>query len=265
MGEIDEAAIARDRVRPLAAAGGVLRGLGRGVVRLAIPAHCLACERPVATDGTLCPDCWGLLRLIEQPFCDRLAIPFAYEPGDGALSPEAIADPPPFARMRAVAIYGPVARQLVHGLKYRDHLDLARWMGGWMARAGGDLLATADLVVPVPLHRARLWWRRFNQSAALAAEIARASGAAFAPTVLSRPRSTRRQVGLSATERRVNVRGAFRVVEEVKPLIAGRRVVLVDDVYTTGATAKAATRALLRAGAACVDLLVFARVARGES
>jgi ComF family protein len=233
------------------------------LVDLALPPQCLACRTPVAGMGSLCPACWSRLRLIEPPYCVRLGIPFAYDLGAGALSAEAIADPPPFDRCRAVAVFDDVARQLVHGLKYRDRLDLARWMAGWMVRAGSELLAEADVIVPVPLHRRRLWWRRYNQSALLAQAVSGLSGRNLAGAALVRVRATAQQVGLTADERDRNVRGAFRVGVEHKPAVAGRRVLLVDDVYTTGATARAATRALLRAGAAAVDVLVFARVVKG--
>ncbi len=237
--------------------------VGRRLVDLALPPQCLACHAPVAEMGTLCPSCWSRLKLIERPFCERLGIPFAYDLGAGALSAEAIADPPPFDRARAVAVYGDVARRLVHGLKYRDRLELARWMSGWMVRAGGDLLDAADVVVPVPLHRRRLWWRRYNQSALLAHVLSVKAGKPLANDALVRVRATAQQVGLSADERDRNVRGAFRVVPAGKRHIAGRRVLLVDDVYTTGATAKAGTRALMRAGAVGVDVLTFARVVKG--
>jgi ComF family protein len=136
-------------------------------------------------------------------------------------------------------------------------------MAGWMTRAGSELLAAADVIVPVPLHRRRLWWRRYNQSALLAQAVAGQSGRPLASAALARVRATAQQVGLSADERDRNVRGAFRVPVEQKPAVAGRRVLLVDDVYTTGATVRAATRALLRAGATAVDVLVFARVVKG--
>ncbi len=244
--------------------GSAIATLGLAAADLALPPHCLACDRRVAGEGALCASCWSKIGLIERPYCARLGIPFAYDLGSGALSAEAIADPPPFDRCRAVARYDDVARRLVHGLKYRDRLDLAAWMGGWMARAGAELLAEADVVVPVPLHRRRLWGRRFNQSALLAGAVADQAKRPFAPLALQRIRATRQQVGLSASERDRNVRGAFRVDRMERMAVAGRRVLLVDDVYTTGATIKAATRALLRGGATGVDVLVFARVVRGE-
>lgn len=200
--------------------------------------------------------------MIERPYCERLGTPFPYDMGDGAESPEAIADPPPFRRCRAVAAFDDVARRLVHGLKYRDRLELATWMGEWMVRAGAELVADADLVVPVPMHRRRLWLRRFNQSANLAAAAASASGKPWATAALLRTRPTRQQVGLTAGERDRNVRGAFKVPDDQRLGVAGRSILLIDDVYTTGATVKAATRALVRAGAASVDVLVFARVVR---
>jgi ComF family protein len=238
-------------------------GLARRLIDLALPSQCLACHAPVAEMGTLCPTCWSRLKLIERPYCERLGIPFAYDLGPGALSAEAIADPPPFDRARAVAVYDDVARRLVHGLKYRDRLELARWMAGWMARAGTQVIDAADIVVPVPLHRRRLWWRRYNQSALLVRALAETAGKPLASDALIRIRATAQQVGLTAEERDRNVRGAFRVTAAGKRAIAGRRVLLVDDVYTTGATVKAGTRALLRAGAAAVDVLVFARVVKG--
>jgi ComF family protein len=148
----------------------------------------------------------------------------------------------------------------VHALKYGDRLDLAPTMGRWMARAGRGLLAEADALVPVPLHWRRLWTRRFNQSALLAKAIAEDSGIAIANAALKRVKATAQQVGLSQSERAQNVQGAFRVPSEGKAEVADRRLVLIDDVLTSGATSDACARALLRAGARSVDLLVFARV-----
>jgi ComF family protein len=235
------------------------------VADLALPPHCLACSARTTDHGALCAACWARLRLIEKPYCARLGTPFPHDLGEGALSLEAISDPPPFDRCRAVATYDDIARNLVHGLKYRDRLDLASWMARWMTRAGGELVVEADVIVAVPLHRWRLWWRRYNQSSLLAAAIAAQVGKPFAPRGLQRVRATRQQVGLSQAERARNVRGAFRVPSSEQAALAGRRVILVDDVYTTGATAAAATRALLRARAASVDVLVFARVVAGQS
>jgi ComF family protein len=216
-----------------------------------------------AAPGTLCGKCWSGLRFIEKPYCAVMGTPFAHDLGEGALSAEAIADPPPFRRARAAVIHDGVPRHMVHGLKYRDRTDLAPWMARWMLRAASELAAECDVVVPVPLHPRRFWTRRFNQAAELARFIARESEKPFAPEALARVKRTRQQVGLNSNERAANVRGAFRVPEGREIDVAGRTVLLVDDVYTTGATIKAASRALLRAKAAAVDVVTFGRVLSG--
>jgi ComF family protein len=226
---------------------------------LGLPPLCPACRDLVRDSGALCPACWSKLNFITRPYCERLGIPFAYDPGPGILSMEAIANPPAYGRARAAVRFDEVARALVHALKYGDRLDLAPPLGRWMAKAGDELLAGTDAIVPVPLHWRRLWARRFNQSAALANAISAAVNVPVT-TALKRVRATPQQVGLSKTERAHNVQGAFRVPPAGKPDIAGRRLVLVDDVLTSGATVDACARALLRAGAREVDVLVFARV-----
>ena len=173
---------------------------------------------------------------------------------------QAIADPPAYHRARAAVRYDDVARALVHALKYGDRLDLAPTMGRWMARAGRELLADADALIPVPLHWRRLWARRFNQSALLAKAIAQESGVAVADAALKRVKATAQQVGLSQAERARTCRAPSACRTERKAEVAGRRLVLVDDVLTSGATSDACARALLRAGARSVDVLVFARV-----
>jgi ComF family protein len=236
---------------------------GRAALRIALdavlPPLCASCRTPLADAGGLCPTCWARVSFIAPPYCERLGIPFVSDPGPGVLSMEAIADPPAYGRARAAARYDDVARDLVHRLKYGDRLDLATAMGRWMARAGRDLLDDADALVPVPLHWRRLWGRRFNQAAALAG-AASAGRIPVLTAALKRRRATTQQVGLSRSARAVNVQGAFMVTEEGKAAIYDKRIVLVDDVLTSGATVDACARALLRAGARNVDVLVFARV-----
>jgi ComF family protein len=240
---------------------GLVVAFGRMALDTIYPPTCLACRSATAQTGALCPACWREMRFIERPFCDRLGTPFEQDLGPGLLSPQAIADPPVFARARAVARFedGP-ARRLVHRLKYSDRGELARPMGRWMARAGADILSDADALAPVPLHALRLWTRRFNQAAALTQAIAEATALPWESRLLTRVKPTRSQVGLSKTQRAENVQGAFRVLPEAQGRLRGRHIVLVDDVLTSGATANAAARALLRGGAAQVDVLVFARV-----
>lgn len=233
--------------------------------RFLFPPVCLGCRNLVTAPGTLCADCWPQLRFLEQPWCAVMGTPFGYEMGEGFLSAEAIAYPPPFARARAAVVYDGVARRMVQGLKFSDRTDLAPWMARWMLRAGSELVEEdGALVVPVPLHWRRFFSRRFNQSAELARAFARLAGLDYHPTMLVRRRLTQQQVGLGAREREANVRGAFAVPERAALTLRKRRAILIDDVYTTGATVAAATRALKRAGARQVDVLTFARVLPGD-
>lgn len=245
--------------------GGTLARVALGLpARLLFPPVCPGCRRQVAQAGGLCGSCWPKLRFLERPWCAVMGTPFQYDMGDGFLSAEAIADPPPFGRARAAVAYTGVARRMVQSLKYGDRTDLAPWMARWMLRAGAELVADADVVVPVPLHWRRFFARRFNQSAELARSIATLSGKPFEPSAIRRVKLTRQQVGLGVAERRDNVRAAFRVAEERDIAVRGRRVLLVDDVYTTGATVASATKALKKGGAAAVDVLTFARVLPGD-
>jgi ComF family protein len=243
--------------------GGALAArLAQAALDTLYPPTCLACRAATDLHGALCPRCWSAMRFIERPFCERLGTPFEQDLGQGLISPQAMADPPVFVRARAVARFedGP-ARTLAHRLKYSDRAELARPIARWMARAGADVLADADLLTPVPLHALRLWRRRFNQAAALAKEISRQTGKPCDLTALLRVKATRSQVGLTRAQRAENVQGAFRAA--VGAQVRGLNVVLIDDVLTSGATANAASRALLRAGAKRVDVLVFARVVTG--
>ncbi len=246
--------------RAAALAGAALARAGGLALGAALPPLCPVCREPLGSHGGLCAACWSKLTFITPPYCERLGIPFTYDPGPGILSLEAIADPPAYGRARAAVRYDDVSRKLIHYLKYGDRLDLAPVLGRWMAAAGKPLVAEADAFVPVPLHWRRLWLRRFNQSAALAQALGRDSGLPVIYESLRRVKPTAQQVGLTRGERARNVQGAFAVPAAARSAVAGRRLILVDDVLTSGATVDACARALLRAGAASVDVLVFARV-----
>ena len=242
---------------------GPVRASLRFALDFALPPLCPACRGVVGHTGGLCAVCWSKLSFIARPYCERLGTPFGYDPGPGVLSTEAVTDPPAFGRARAAVRYDDIASALVHALKYGDRLDLAPTMGRWMAQAGRELTEGADALVPVPLHWRRLWARRFNQAATLARATSQASGVPVLDDALKRVRATPQQVGLNRADRSTNMQGAFAVPEARQAAVAGRRLVLVDDVLTSGATVDTCTRALLRAGAAAVDVLVFARVVDG--
>jgi ComF family protein len=239
--------------------GGLRRVVGT-IADLLMPPLCLSCHAPLNSHDALCPSCWSKIDFIRAPLCDRLGLPMPFDTGGSMISAAAIADPPEYDHARAVARFDGVMRSLVHDLKFRDRHDARRLFGRWLVQAGAELLEDADVIVPVPLTRWRLWSRRFNQAAILAQEVSRLARISVEPLALQRTRRTAPQVGLTRLQRRKNVAGAFAVAADQKAKIAGARVVLIDDVITTGATARACARALKRAGAARVDVLALAMV-----
>ncbi|ABS63355.1 phosphoribosyltransferase [Parvibaculum lavamentivorans DS-1] len=230
------------------------------VADIVLPPLCLGCGCGLDSHAALCGTCWAGVDFIDRPYCEVTGVPFPYEAGLGAVSAAAIANPPSYARARAVMRYNEGSTRLIHRFKYSDRMEAAPAFALWLVRAGAALLAEADLVVPVPLHKRRLFFRRFNQSAELSRAVARLAGIGCAPELLVRVRATRPQVGLSGDARRRNVAGAFRLAPGVAPLVKDRRIVLIDDVMTTGATAEACARVLTGAGAREVSVLCLARV-----
>lgn len=219
----------------------------------------------MAGPGPLEPEAWRKLVFISGPVCACCGLPFEIAVDADQSCGACLARPPAYDRARAALVYGDVSREIVLSLKYQGRRDGLGLAAGWMAQAAPDLLQEAELIVPVPLHYLRLIRRGFNQAGWLAAALARRSGAKLSVDALKRARATPIQGGLSATGRRRNVEGAFRVRGSRRKLVQGRRVLLVDDVLTTGATAEACAKALKRAGAACVDVITLARVAGPRS
>jgi ComF family protein len=246
------------------APGDVLLRLGRGALDLLYPPTCLDCGAPIAAADALCPACFARLRPITAPYCPRLGIPFQHNPGPGALSAEAIADPPPFERSRSAVLYNEVARAVVARMKYGDRPELAAFCARLMHRAGHELWGDDAVLVPVPLNRWRRLSRLYNQSTELARMLGRLTGIGVEPGLVARHRHTRQQVGLSREARHRNVAGAFRAHPDLIARLRGRRVILVDDVITTGSTVAAITRTLTKAGVDKVDVISFARVVVGQ-
>lgn len=234
------------------------------LLNLFLPPRCLACGTLVDSTGGICAECWRGISFLAPPHCACCGYPFDHDTGPDVLCGACMADPPLFDRARAVVRYDDGSRGLVISFKHRDRTDAAPAFAKWMARAGEEFWPDADLIVPVPLHRTRLISRRFNQSAMLALGLHRETGIPAVPDALIRVRRTPPQGALNARQRSENVRGAFRVHPVREAVLREARVVLVDDVYTTGATAAACVRALQSAGVAGVDVLTLARVVRPE-
>ena len=238
-----------------------LRALGRGAADLLMPP--LAHDSPEATASAgLTPDAWARVIFLEDPVCDGCGAAFEMDGGVFA-SPRCaacLAQPYAFDRARAACVYDEASRGLILKFKHGDHQPFAPLFARWLSRSAAPLLEGADAVVPVPLHRLRLLSRRFNQAAEIARPLARDSGLDYLPDALVRQTHTTTQGGKSARGRRLNVRKAFAVSQDGRRRIKGRRILLVDDVLTTGATAEACARALIEAGARAVDLAVVARV-----
>lgn len=240
------------------------RTAGRRLLDSVLPPLCLGCNEIVAEPGALCAVCWPGFSFIAAPHCARCGVPFAEDLGPGTECGACLRRAPRFRRARAALVYDDRSRKLVLPFKHGDRTDMAHACGRWMATAGGELLAEADLIAPVPLHWRRLFARRYNQALLLARAVSRASASKgrLAPDLLRRSRWTGSQAGLQARERRSNVRRAFELHPRWAGAVEGKTVLLVDDVLTTGATVEACARALQRGGARHVDVLTLARVVR---
>jgi ComF family protein len=234
--------------------------IGTRLINVVLPAQCIHCGELTANPGGLCPACWPNLSFIEEPLCDRSGVPFAYDPGPGIFSAQALARPPVWHRARAAVEYNDTSRALIHALKYHDRHEVVDLMAQTMTGAARHFFADADLVIPVPLYPSRLWHRRFNQSAMLARQIAQRKHLPFRSDILLRARQTRQQVGLRGAERRKNVKGAFEIDPQHGLQIKNANIILIDDVITTGATVGACSEVLLRAGCHRVDVVAFALV-----
>ncbi|MBX4336171.1 ComF family protein [Bartonella raoultii] len=245
--------------------GDILSKFIEGLKTVLYPPICPGCKQRVSTYGTICSECWKGLQFITKPYCPIMGVPFVCDMGDGFLSGEALQNSYPFSRVRSAIVHKGVAQTLVTRLKYGDHVELASFMANWMMFAGREVIDECDVIIPIPLHFRRFWKRRYNQSAELARYIAASQKKLLKPSWLVRCRHTRPQVSLSSKERKLNVKNAFKVSHNIKKNLKGCSILLIDDVFTTGATVTAAAAALKHAGAKQVDVLTFSRVLKEES
>ncbi len=244
-----------------AAQRGRVVGWLRRAIDAVLPPRCLSCGTEIAPGGAVCAGCWRRLTPIASPFCTCCGLPFTIPvEGAGARCGACHAEPPAFDRARAPLLYDAVSRKLVLAFKHADATHAAPALAGWIRRATAPLADEAEVIVPVPLHPRRLLARRYNQAALLALGIGREAGRPVLVDALLRRRATPSQGGLGRAGRRRNVQGAFALRPSAAPAIVGRRVLLVDDVLTTGATVDECARILRRGAAAAVDVAVLARV-----
>lgn len=236
--------------------------VARSALDLVLPPLCLSCKAVVAEPGSLCAQCWSKITFLAPPHCAACGHPLEIDLGPDALCGACVEDPFPFRRARAVFRYDDASKSLILRFKHADRLEGAHAFARWMARAGAQLIEQADMIVPVPLHRWRLWSRRYNQAAILALGLGEQARRPVETGVLTRPRKTPPQGRLGRADRARNVRGAFAVPDAARAKIQGKSILLVDDVMTTGATLATCTDALKRAGAAHVDVLTLARVVK---
>lgn len=227
------------------------------VAGLALPPRCPGCGAVTAEDHRFCAACWGQLRFLTPPWCATCNQPFAFDRGPGARCGDCMASPPRHSGIRAAVAYGDIARALVLRLKYGGRTGLADTAARYMTRL---IPEGSDLIVPVPLHRWRLWSRGFNQAALLARSLARDTGIDCEIDLLKRARATPSLRGLGRRARVKAVQGVFAISPDARARLRGKAIVLVDDVYTSGATSAACTRLLLQAGASRVTILAWARV-----
>ena len=245
------------RIKPVETMG-IFAAASKVVLNALLPPQCLACNAVVDDAGAVCADCFARMTFVAPPQCDACGAPFETPIPGEVLCGACLAERPVFGRARAVFTYDEGSRGLVLKLKHGDRTDAAVHLARWMHRSGSELLSTCDVILPVPLHRLRLLMRAYNQAALLANALGKLAGKPVAVDALRRIKPTPSQGGLNRTARRRNVGGAFAVKHPAR--IAGQRVLLIDDVFTTGATGEACTKALCDAGAANVDVLVLARV-----
>lgn len=240
-----------------------IRYWGEVGLTLLLPSRCLNCGEYASGSHQLCGSCWKSLEFITTPFCDRCGHPFVVDQSS-LICGDCLHTPPLFTRGRAVFRYHSLIRELILKFKHGDATYLAKPFGSWLTLSGRDLLAASDVIIPVPLHRWRLFKRRYNQATLLARELSRHAQIPLLTNVLIRHKSTESQHGKSRQARQANVNAVFKIMPEKSLLVKKKSVLLVDDVWTTGATLNACVKTLKKAGAKDVFVLTLARVVKGS-
>ncbi|PIB26539.1 hypothetical protein BFP76_11595 [Amylibacter kogurei] len=243
----------------------MLANMFNGLVRAAYPPLCVSCGVETEAENGLCSDCWGDTYFIDGAICDSCGTPLIGEDmGDELICDSCTHAPPAWIQGRASVVYDGGGRRIILALKHGDRLDVVIPLAEWMIKSGADLLRKTDVIIPVPLHRSRLFTRKYNQAAALGNQIAKRTNIQTVPDLLIRTKRTKMQKGMSRNERLENQSDAIQVNPRFVQMIVDKNVLLIDDVMTTGATMSTCANECISAGAATVNTLVFARVARDE-
>lgn len=237
--------------------------IGQYGIDAVLPPRCVVSGAEVDRQGMLAPAVWSRLEFIGSPQCAACGWPFEFTVAEGSLCAACLVRRPVYGMARAALKYNDASRDLILGFKHADRTQAVPAFVPWLMTAGRETLAGADFLVPVPLHRLRLISRRYNQSALMAQALSKSAKVPVLPDALQRIRSTPPQGHMNVKERRRNVRKAFAVNPKRAKWIAGKSIVLIDDVHTTGATVEECARVLLKAGARAVNILTLARVVRG--
>jgi len=246
----------------------ILRSLS-GAVNLILPPRCPVTGEIVDRPGMVSPTAWASLRFVSVPHCACCGLPFdlltdSVLPDDQTLCGSCLAVPKLYAQARASLVYDDASRALILGFKHGDQTHLTVTFAPWLLNAGRDFISSADAIIPVPLHWLRLLRRRYNQAALLGHAVGKLSGIPCWPDALRRGRNTPTQGHLNARQRHENVRHAFEVRPEFLEQVKDKRIILIDDVYTTGATVEECVKVLQMAGVQRVDVLTLARVVRPD-
>lgn len=239
-----------------------IHGVSQLLLDILFPPACPSCHVPVDTMHNLCGECFTKLRMIAHPLCGCCGIPFVVAAEGDMHCPECLDTPPAFTRARSVMVYDGISAPLISALKFYDQWAGLERYTAMLCATGAGMLATADIIAPVPLHWRRLWWRKYNQSALLAYGVSRRANLPCIPDLLYRTRYTKPQMRLKRSERLRNVKGVFALTAAHAPTVVDKHIVLVDDVITTGSTVEACAAVLKKAGAREVSVLTLARTVR---
>ena len=237
------------------------------IIDIVLPPRCLVTGEIVDQQGMLSAEAWGALNFITDPQCNRCGFPFDYDTesiSEGNICAACTKSPPPYDKARSVFVYDDASRDIVLGFKHGDQTHAVPFFVPWLVQAAGNLLSNADYLIPVPLHRWRLLRRRFNQSSLMAKYLSKETGVEVLLDGLERMRPTKTQGHLNSNQRLKNVKNAFRVHPDHVDKLKGKNIILVDDVFTTGATVLECTKVLKKAGVESVNILSLARVVKPE-